>query len=199
WPNTPDILTEYLQTGGRPAFVTRLLLAATLAGNYGIYGPAFELSEHVPREPGSEEYLYSEKYEIRNWDLERPDSLRYLISRVNTIRRQNVALQNDSTLAFVSTDNDQLIAYVKATTDLANVLLIVVNLDPHYRQSGWVAVDLDTLGLKPDVAYEVHDLLTDARYRWQGGRNYVELAPGMGHIFTVRRPGKPVPAAGSAV
>ncbi|MDB5926090.1 MAG: glgE [Betaproteobacteria bacterium] len=199
WPNTPDILTEYLQSGGRPAFVTRLLLAATLAANYGIYGPAFELSEHVPREPGSEEYLHSEKYEIRTWDLERPDSLRYLISRVNTIRRQNVALQNDSTLAFVSTDNDQLIAYLKATTDVTNVLLMVVNLDPYHGQSGWVDVDLDILGLQSDVPYEVHDLLTDARYRWQGRRNYVELTPGMGHIFVVRGPARPLRAAGSPV
>ncbi|MEN3352096.1 MAG: hypothetical protein V7640_254, partial [Betaproteobacteria bacterium] len=123
WPNTPDILTEYLQHGGRPAFVARLLLASTLAANYGIYGPAFELFEHLPREPGSEEYLHSEKYEIRNWDLERPDSLRYLIARVNAIRRENAALQNDSTLAFIGIDNDQLIAYTKVTPDLANALI----------------------------------------------------------------------------
>jgi starch synthase (maltosyl-transferring) len=195
WPNTPDILTEYLQHGGRPAFVARLLLAATLASNYGIYGPAFELFEHLPREPGSEEYLHSEKYEIRTWDLERPDSLRYLIARVNAIRRDNAALQNDSTLAFVVTDNDQLIAYTKATPDLSNALLIVVNLDPHYRQSGWLDVDLDSLGLQAGVPYQVHDLLTDARYRWQGRRNYVELAPGMGHVFSVSRPEMAVPGA----
>jgi starch synthase (maltosyl-transferring) len=187
WPNTPDILTEYLQHGGRPAFVARFLLAATLSANYGIYGPAFELSERVPRDPGSEEYLHSEKYEIRQWDLDRPDSLRYLIARVNAIRKANAALQDDSTLAFAGTDNDQLIAYVKATADRSNVLLIVVNLDPHHRHGGWVDVDLARLGLRPDVPFEVQDLLTDARYVWHGRRNYVELTPGMGHIFAAGR------------
>jgi starch synthase (maltosyl-transferring) len=153
----------------------------------------------VPREAGSEEYLNSEKYEIRTWDLERPDSLRYLIARLNTIRRQNVALQNDATLSFVRIDNDQLIAYVKATEDLTNILLIVVNLDVRYRQSGWVDLPVDTLGLGSD-AYEVHDVLTDARYRWRGPHNYVDLTPGMGHIFVVHRPPQaPAPAAAVTV
>ena len=187
WPNTPDILTEYLQHGGRPAFVARLLLAATLAASYGIYGPAFELSERVPRDPGSEEYLHSEKYEIRSWDLDRADTLRYLISRVNTIRRENPALQDDSTLTFMPTENDQLIAYVKATPDLSNVLLMVVNLDPHHRQTGWVDIDLDVLKLAPDAPFQVHDLLTDACYHWRGRRNYVELGAGVGHVFAVGR------------
>jgi starch synthase (maltosyl-transferring) len=173
WPNTPDILTEYLQHGGRPAFVARLLLAATLAANYGIYGPAFELSERVPRDPGSEEYLHSEKYQVRSWDLEREDTLRYLIARVNGIRKSHKALQDDSTLHFVPTDNDQLIAYVKATPDLSDVLLMVVNLDPHHRHSGFVEIDLGRLDLKPEVPYEVHDLLTDARYLWHGRRNFI--------------------------
>jgi starch synthase (maltosyl-transferring) len=185
WPNTPDILTEYLQHGGRPAFVARLLLAATLAASYGIYGPAFELSENRPREPGSEEYLNSEKYEIRAWDLERPDSLRYLIARVNRLRHDNIALHDDSTLSFASIANDQLIAYVKATPERSNTLLVVVNLDPHHRQSGFVDLDLTVLNLPPDAPFEVHDLLTDAHYSWQGPRNYVELAPGMGHLFAV--------------
>ena len=187
WPNTPDILTEYMQHGGRPAFIARLLLASTLAASYGIYGPAFELSEHAPREPGSEEYLHSEKYEIRTWDLDREDSLRYLIARVNAIRKENGALQDDGTLAFAATDNDALIAYVKATADLSNALLIVVNLDPHHKQSGWIDLDLAHLALEADIPYQVHDLLTDAQYVWHGRRNYVELPPGMGHIFAVRR------------
>jgi starch synthase (maltosyl-transferring) len=187
WPNTPDILTEYLQHGGRPAFAARLLLAATLGASYGIYGPAFELSEHLPRETGSEEYLDSEKYQIRAWDLERPDSLRYLIARVNAIRRDNPALQNDSTLTWVTSDNDELIAYVKATPDFENVLLMVVNLDPHHGQSGWVNMDIAALDLEAGAPYQVHDLLTDARYLWHGRRNYVELPPGMAHVFAVRR------------
>jgi starch synthase (maltosyl-transferring) len=187
WPNTPDILTEYLQHGGRPAASARLLLAATLASSYGIYGPAFELIERVPRDPGSEEYLDSEKYQIRSWDLDRPESLRHLIARVNAIRRDNPALQDDSTLSFAAADNDQLIAYIKATPDLGNTLLMVVNLDPHHRQGGWVEVDLERLKLEAEHPYQVHDLLTDARYLWHGRRNYVELEPGMGHIFAVRR------------
>jgi starch synthase (maltosyl-transferring) len=187
WPNTPDILTEYLQHGGRPAFVARLLLAATLAASYGIYGPAFELLEHEPREPGSEEYLDSEKYQQRAWDLERPESLRHLIARVNSVRRNNPALHTDHTLAFTGIDNDELIAYWKATPDRSNIVLAVVNLDPHHEQSGWIDLDLSKLGLEQEPTYQLHDQLTDARYLWHGRRNYVELGPGMGHIFVVRR------------
>src|SRR6185295_11079711 len=126
WPNTPDILHATLQRGGRPAFIARLTLAATLAANYGIYGPAFELMEHAPREPGSEEYLSSEKYEIRNWVLDRHESLRDTIARVNRIRRENPALQADWRLVFHSIDNDQLICYSKSTPDRSNVILTVV-------------------------------------------------------------------------
>jgi starch synthase (maltosyl-transferring) len=185
WPNTPDILTAFLQHNGRPAFCARLLLAATLGATYGIYGPAFELIEHVPREPGSEEYLHSEKYEIRAWDLDRPESLRYLIARVNAIRRENPALQNDATLHFESIGNDQLVAYTKATADRSNVLLIVVNIDPRYRQNSFVELALARIGLDPRAPYAVHDLLTGARYTWNGPRNYIELEPGMAHIFAV--------------
>src|SRR5262249_48397021 len=120
WPNTPDILHEYLQNGGRPAFMIRLILAATLCGNYGVYGPAFEHGENVPREAGSEEYLHSEKYEIRRWNLERPDSLAPLITRVNRSRRDNPALQRDTRLVFHPTDNPELIASSKATADPPN-------------------------------------------------------------------------------
>ncbi len=189
WPNTPDILTEYLQFGGRPAFMTRLVLAATLGTSYGIYGPAFELCENHPLAPGSEEYLNSEKYEIRTWDRDRPDSLKDLITRVNQIRRENPALQNDLNLQFHHLDNDQLIAYSKATEDFSNIILVVVNLDNHYTQSGWVELPLEKFGLSPHQPYQVHDLLTDARYFWQGPRNYVELNPHAipAHIFCVRR------------
>ena len=107
---------------------------------------------------------------------------------MNAVRRENAALQDDSTLVFAATDNDQLIAYLKATGDRSNVLLIVVNLDPYHRQSGWVEVDLERLESSPEIPYDVHDLLTDARYQWRGRRNYVELTPGMGHIFALRMP-----------
>jgi starch synthase (maltosyl-transferring) len=189
WPNTPDILTDYLQSGGRPAFIVRLVLAATLGASYGIYGPAFELCEHVAREPGSEEYLASEKYQIRHWNLAHPDSLKELIARVNRIRRENPALQSDWRLRFHPTDNEELMCYSKSTEDLANLILVVVNLNPHYTHMGWVELDLAALGLDPAQPYQVHDLLSDARYLWHGPRNYVELHPQVlpAHIFRVRR------------
>jgi len=189
WPNTPDILTEFLQVGGRPAFAIRLLLAATLGANYGIYGPAFELLENRPVRHGSEEYLNSEKYEIRHWDLERADSLRSLIAQVNAIRNTNEALQSDWSLKFHSTDNDQLICYSKESGDRSNLLVMVVNLDPHHTQSGHVALPLDDLQIPHERAYEAEDLLTGERYLWHGPRNYVELSPSHlpGHILKIHR------------
>lgn len=189
WPNTPDILHEYLQTGGRPAFMARFVLASTLAANYGIYGPAFELCDNRPREPGSEEYLNSEKYEIRQWDLNAGHSLRELIARVNRIRRNNPALHSDRRLQFHEIDNDMLIGYSKSTPDLSDVVLVVVNLDPRYTQSGWISLPLTELGFDPDQPYQAHDLLNDARYIWHGPRNYVELNPQVvpAHVFRLRR------------
>ena len=189
WPNTPDILTEYLQIGGRPAFMARLVLAATLGADYGIYGPAFELGENRPREFGSEEYLDSEKYGIRHWDLESRDSLRGLISRVNKIRRENPALQSDWSLQFHPIDNEHLICYSKNTEDLSNIVLVIVNLDPHHTHSGWLELPIALWGLEPVRPYQVHDLLSDARYLWHGPRNYVEINPQAvpAHVFRLRR------------
>jgi starch synthase (maltosyl-transferring) len=189
WPNTPDILTEFLQYGGRPAFMLRAALAATLGASYGIYGPAFELLEHVAREPGSEEYLNSEKYEIRTWDLDRPDSLRHFIGRLNRIRRENLALQSDWSLQFHRVDNESMICYSKSTEDRSNTLVVVANLDPHYTQSGWVELSLPGRDFETDRPYQVHDLLSDARYLWHGARNFVQLDPTTSpvHIFRVRR------------
>ncbi len=189
WPNTPDILSEYLQYGGRPAFIARLVLAATLGASYGIYGPAFELVVNQPREPGSEEYLYSEKYEIKHWDLDAPWSLREIIARVNQARRDNAALQSDWRLQFHRIDNDQILCYSKTTPDYSNAVIVVVTLDYTYTQSGWVALDLAALGLDPHHPFQVHDLLTDARYIWHGSHNYVELNPHRlpAHLFRVRR------------
>jgi starch synthase (maltosyl-transferring) len=189
WTNTPDILTEFLQMGGRAAFVIRLLLAATIGANYGIYGPAFELLEHQPLRHGSEEYLNSEKYEIRQWDLKRGDSLRPMLARVNKIRNENEALQNDWSLRFHPTDNGQLICYSKESEDRSNLLVIVVNLDPHYKQSGYVTLPLDDLEIPLDRPYEAEDLLSGERYLWHGARNYVELNPAhtSGHILKIHR------------
>lgn len=189
WPNTPDILTEYLQFGGRNAFMIRLTLAATLGASYGIYGPAFELFENTPREPGSEEYLDSEKYQIRNWELNRDDSLKDYIARINRIRKENPALQYDWTLCFHSVDNEELLCYSKAVDDMTNIILVIVNLDPHHTQSGWVTIPLDLFGLDPDQPYQVHDLLSNTRFIWNGARNYTQLDPNMvpAHIFRLRR------------
>ncbi len=189
WPNTPDILPESLQTGGRAMFMSRLTLAATLAANYGIYGPAYELLEHEPRDPGGEEYLNSEKYEIKRWDLARADSLAGFIGRINAARRDNPALQSDAGLVFVPVDNDQLICYAKVDADNDNTVLVVVNLDPNRTQSGWVTLDLQGLGVDADHPFQVHDVLTDARYLWSGARNFVQLDPTRvpAHVFRVRR------------
>ncbi len=189
WPNTPDILTEYLQHGGRPAFVIRLVLAATLAASYGIYGPPFELGEHVPRTAGSEEYLDSEKYEIRFWNLDDPRSMSELIARVNGIRREHDALQSNGSLAFHGCDNEAILIYSKTSPDESESILVTINLDPYNTQSGWTDLDLEALGLDPAQPFQVHDLLTEARYSWHGPRNYVELNPHVvpAHIFLVRR------------
>jgi len=189
WPNTPDILTEALQVGGRAAFMQRLALAATLAASYGIYGPAYELMEHRAREPGAEEYLDSEKYQLRHWDLERADSLRAYIAAFNRIRRENPALHADASLRFLPTDNEQLIAYAKQTPDGANQIVCVVNLSPHHAHGGWVELDLGALGIERDRPYQMHDLLSGARYLWNGPRNFVQLDPqrSPAHVFRVRR------------
>ncbi|MGH8614138.1 MAG: maltotransferase domain-containing protein [Gammaproteobacteria bacterium] len=189
WPNTPDILTETLQFGGRPAFMVRLVLAATLGASYGIYGPPFELLEHTAREQGSEEYLDSEKYAIRHWDLDPAQSLKNFITRVNRIRKGHRALQSDWSLRFHAIDNPDLIAYSKRSADGVEIVLVVVNLDPSHIQAGWLRLPLEDLDLDPNRPYQVYDLLSDAHYLWQGARNYVELNPSIvpAHIFLVRR------------
>jgi starch synthase (maltosyl-transferring) len=189
WPNTPDILPETLQSGLRPMYASRLILAATLSSNFGIYGPTYELMESTPREPGSEEYRDSEKYQLRHWTLQQPDSLWSLIARMNRIRRENAALQSNSGLHFCNIDNDQLIAYLKTDPGSTNVILTVVNLDPHQPQSGWMDLETSALRLDPGQPYQVHDLLSDQRYIWRGRYNYVLLDPqrAPAHVFRLRR------------
>ncbi|MGH9018772.1 MAG: alpha-1,4-glucan--maltose-1-phosphate maltosyltransferase [Acidimicrobiales bacterium] len=202
WPNTPDILPEHLQTGLASTFMARLVLAATLASNYGIYGPAFELREHVPLRPGSEEYEDSEKYTVRHWDLDRSDSLADFVARMNRIRHDHPALHHNHTLRFHAVDNDQLIAYSKShlvengsylgqgpahPPQSPDVILVVVNLDPSHPQSGWVQLDLGAMGMDAERPFTVHELLTDARYEWNGPRNFVKLDPDVvpAHVFRV--------------
>jgi starch synthase (maltosyl-transferring) len=189
WPNTPDILTEALQFGGRPAFMARLVLAATLCPSYGIYGPAYELLEAEPRESGSEEYRDSEKYQLRHWDLDRPDSLRHFIARVNRIRRENPALQCAEGLRFFPTDNAQILCYARQDEDGANQVVVVVNLDPHNVHTGWIELDGAALGLDAATPFQMHDLVTGERFLWHGTRNYVRLDPARtpAHVFRLRR------------
>jgi starch synthase (maltosyl-transferring) len=187
WPNTPDILNEYLVKGGRAAFVARLVLAGTLGANYGMYGPAFELIENKPVREGSEEYLDSEKYQVRVWNRNDPRSLKGLIRQVNAIRREHAALQSNLPVQFHGTDNPQLIAYSKTSEDRADKIMVVVNLDPVNRQMGWIDVVLKEFRLAAGESYEMHDLLTDKKYVWQGSRNFAELNPAVlpAHIFRV--------------
>jgi starch synthase (maltosyl-transferring) len=174
WPTTHDINPYSLQGGHEPQFIIRFLLAATLSSNYGIYGPSFELMEHVPF-PNKEEYLNSEKYEIRLWDWEKTNRLTYLIELVNRIRHENAALQTTNNITFCQVNDDAIMAYLKLSG--SNRLLIIINTDAYSRRAGIVQVPIWQLGIGPDQPYTVHDLLTEAYYTWQGERNYVELDP----------------------
>ena len=184
--NTPDILHAYLQQGGPAAFKTRLVLAATLGATYGIYS-GFELCESRAV-PGTEEYQESEKYQIRHWDWDRPGHIKDLVATVNRIRRENPALQFDRGLRFHETDNPELVCYSKTSPDGANVVFVVVNLDPRSGQHGQVRMPTRDLGIPEDSPYLVHDLLTDAAYTWRGQWNYVRLEPAgvPAHVLQVK-------------
>ena len=188
WPNTPDILHATLQNGGRNAFKQRFILAATLGASYGIYGPAFELGENLPAKPGSEEYLNSEKYEIRQWDRAASHSLAPLITQVNRIRRDNPALHSDNSLHFHATDNPNILSYSKSTRD--NCILVAINLDPTQEQAGWIDLNLKQLAIPHNVTFEIEDLLTGTHYHWHDRSNYVALNPDVmpAHIFRLIRP-----------
>jgi starch synthase (maltosyl-transferring) len=195
WPNTPDILTEQLQHGDRRTFILRELLAATMTANYGIYGPVFELTERAARHAGSEEYLDGEKYQVRHWDLDDPISIAPFIAKLNALRHQQRALQYDRTLRLHDIDNEAIVAFSKTVPPAnhqydateAAPILVVINLDTGYTQSGWIDLDLGALGLDGSLRYVVHDLLTDLRYQWEGPRNFVQLDPDVapGHVFRI--------------
>jgi starch synthase (maltosyl-transferring) len=186
WPNTPDILPEHLQLGVRPIFQQRAILAATLSSCWGIYGPAFELCD-ARALPGREEYQDSEKFQLRRWDLDAPHSLRHLLARLNRIRREHPALQGNRTLRFHPTDSDALLCYSKTGPE-GDVIVCVVSLDPFHVRAGFVELDLAALGLPLDASFQVHDLIGDGRYLWNGARNYIELDPQAmpAQIFAIR-------------
>jgi starch synthase (maltosyl-transferring) len=194
WPNTPDILHATLQNGGRPAFMQRVILAATLGANYGIYGPAYELGENVPAKPGSEEYLNSEKYQIRHWDRSASHSIAPLITRLNQIRRENPALQSDGSLHFHNVDNSSILCYSKWSGQ--NQIFVAINLDPTQEQAGWIDLDLKELAIPHNETFDIEDLLTGTHYQWHDRSNYVALRPDVmpAHIFRLlRRPNVETP------
>jgi starch synthase (maltosyl-transferring) len=188
WPNTPDILHETLQQGGRPAFKTRLVLAATLSSLYGIYS-GYELGENVPREPGSEEYLNSEKYEykVRAWDA--PGNLVEYVTRINRLRRENRALQQYRNLRFYHSDDPHILFYGKMTPEHDNLVFVAANLDPFTTHAGLVDVPIAELGIDSQQTYRMHELITDRWYEWRGARGYVELNPDVepAQIFVLQR------------
>lgn len=185
--NTPDILPEYLQFGGRPAFLARLVLAATLSSCYGLYS-GFEHCE-ADALPGTEEYLDSEKFQVRKRDWNQAGNLSDFIKRVNRIRRENPALSHNFHLRFYPVDNEQIICYGKTTPDNENIILVAVNLDPHHAHEGWLQFPVGEFGIGETEAYQVHDLLGAGRYLWQGPRNYLRLDPASSpaQIFLLRR------------
>jgi starch synthase (maltosyl-transferring) len=188
WPNTPDILTEQLQHGGRPMFVTRAVLASMLSPSWGVYGPAYELLEHVAVREGSEEYLDSEKYQLRHWNLDDERSVAPLLRLLNEIRRRHPALQHLRGLRFHRTDNEALLCFSKREPGGTDAVVVVVNLDPHAVQSGWLDVDLAAIGLPYESTFVVRDELGGGTYTWHGHRNWVLLDPhGLpAHVLAVR-------------
>ena len=186
WPNTPDILPAHLQQGDRSTFLQRLILAATLSSSYGVYGPAFDLCVREALVPGKEEYLDSEKYQLRHWDWNAPGHIKSEMARINHIRRTHRALQETNNLRFCDTDNPQLLAYAKASPDHGDVILVVVNMDGR-PQSGWVRFPAEAFGIDSRKPFQVNDLLADTSYTWHDGSNYVRLDPAVcpAHLFWV--------------
>jgi starch synthase (maltosyl-transferring) len=189
WPNTPDILPRNLQSGGQGSFALRVVLAATMNPSYGIYGGAYEQLVDAPFRAGGEEYLDSEKYEIKHWELSLENPIAQLIARLNQARSAHPALQHfDQSLRFHTVDNPQLLAYSKRSPVGQDCVLAIVNLDPVQSQSGWIYLDMQQLGLTDESSFTVEDLLTGASYAWTGPSNYVALDPAVqpAHLFVVR-------------
>jgi starch synthase (maltosyl-transferring) len=176
WPNTPDILPYHLQHQGENIFIIRLALAATLSSNYGIYGPAYEFYDNVPMQ-GKEEYFNSEKYEVKHYDWKKTNRMTDLIALINAARKNHAALQSTWNIQFCAIENPNLLAYLKATDDLSSIILMIVNLDQHGRQSGYVQIPLSKLKIRDRVNLKVYDLITEEHYTWTQEWNYVELDP----------------------
>lgn len=176
WPNTPDILPWHLQHQGENMFIIRFALASTLSASYGMYGPPYEFGENIPVE-GKEEYFNSEKYEVKHYDWRRTNRMTDIITIVNKARRDNPAMHTTWNIEFLPIENPNLVAYLKATDDLSNILLVVVTLDPHQRQTGYVQLPVGRLGLGSHINVKLDDLITGEHYTWTQEWNYVELEP----------------------
>jgi starch synthase (maltosyl-transferring) len=176
WPNTPDILPYHLQYQGENSFILRYALAATLSSNYGVYGPSYEFNENTPIE-GREEYFNSEKYEVRHYDWKRTNRMTDIMSMLNKIRKENEALQSTWNIQFCPVESNQIMAYLKATDDLSNIILVVANLDPNNGQNGFVQLPKARLGLGEKINVKLHDLITHEHYTWTQEWNYVDLNP----------------------
>jgi len=177
WPNTPDILPFHLQHQGENSFIIRYALASTLSSNFGVYGPAYEFYENTPIAEGKEEYYNSEKYEVRHYDWKKTNRMTDIMTMINQARKENEALQSTWNTHFCDVGNDQLVAYLKATDDLSNIILVVVNLDPHHSKSGYVQLPKDRLKLGDKINVKLHDCMTDEHYTWTQEWNYVDINP----------------------
>jgi len=188
WPNTPDILPEYLQLDSRRGFIIRLVLAATLSSNYGIYGPAYELCVNNALD-GKEEYGDSEKYEVKHWNKNQPGNLREIIKLVNLIRRENAALWQTNNIRFCNIENEYMLAYIKSTAAGDNIILTIVNLDPFHKRGGYIDLPIEEIGIDGRQPYLMRDMLSEDKYIWSGSRNYVELDPYVmgSHIFRLQK------------
>jgi starch synthase (maltosyl-transferring) len=176
WPNTPDILPYHLQNQGENSFIFRYALAATLSSNFGVYGPSYEFNENTPIE-GREEYFNSEKYEVRQYDWKRTNRMTDIMALLNKIRKENKALQSTWNVQFCQIENPNLIAYLKATDDLSNIILVVVNLDPNGQQQGFVQLPKERLKIGVKINVKLHDLITDEHYTWTQEWNFVQVNP----------------------
>jgi len=189
WPNTPDILNEFLQHRGSNAFKIRFILAALLSPNYGIYGPVFELCENIPIKEGSEEYMNSEKYEIRKWDVDDKKSISGFIGKVNGIRNNNIIYQSNINFEFLNIDNESLLAFARYNDYFSDIHIIIINLDANWKQSGWLELPIDKFNIEREKPYQVYDKLNNNYYIWNGSKNYIELNPEskIAHVFEIRK------------
>jgi len=188
WPNTPDINPYNLQSGNENMFLIRFFLAATLSSNYGMYGPVFEQIVHEAI-PGREEYLNSEKYELKQWDFSKTNKLKELIKIINKLRKENTALQNTYNFQELKIENDNLFCYMKYDEENDNYLLMAVNLDPYHQQGGWVQLPLALLNHKNRERYLMQDVLTSNSYYWENEWNFIELNPHVlpFHLFKIEK------------